>query len=203
MCYNVKEEKSIVEIEERYQVEFRKHQLDLFEPRALFNGFAYPLLPVITNNEPAEIQLVNWGLLPSWAKDMDIRKNTLNARIETIKEKPSFRSSVNNRCLIIVDGFYEWQWMDEKGKQKTKYLIKEGQSDIFSLAGLWNDWTNKETGEVTRTFTILTQEANTLMAEIHNTKKRMPVILKKEYEMEWLAGAPDPGNGIDLVAVAV
>lgn len=92
-------------------------------------------------------------------------------------EKPSFKDSINKRCLVIVDGFYEWQWLDKVGKSKQKYLITHKQDEPFAFAGLYNDWLNPATGDIRRTYTIVTTEANELMAEIHNNKKRMPVSL--------------------------
>ena len=125
----------------------------------------------------------------------------MNAKIETINEKPSFRQSVNNRCLILVDGFYEWQWLDEKGKKKQRYLLALPKDELFCLAGIWNIWVDKSTGEIINTYTILTTEANELMAKIHNSKKRMPVIVNKENEENWLKGLEIKNNEINLEAI--
>lgn len=151
-----------------------------------YNAFTHPQAPVITNAEPDSLQLYEWGLIPSWAKDRTIQNSTLNARIETINEKPSFRDCVNKRCLIPADGFFEWQWLDPKGKNKQKYQIQMPDEGLFYFAGLWNNWIDKQTGLNINTYTILTTEANPLMAEIHNTKKRMPVIIQANYENDWL-----------------
>ena len=126
--------------------------------------------------------------MPTWAKDKTFRKNLLNAKIETIKELPSFRNSVKNRCLVLVDGFYEWKWLDEKGKNKEKYHIKLPDHEAFAMAGIWSNWVDKETGEILKTYTIVTTEADALISQIHNTKKRMPVILTPENEEKWLNG---------------
>ena len=115
---------------------------------------------------------------------------TLNARIETIEDKPSFKNSINKRCLVIADGFYEWQWHDTKGKNKTKYEIGIKDHELFAFAGLYSQWINQHTGEIRDTYTIVTTEANPLMAEIHNIKKRMPIILKPEDETKWLNHYP-------------
>lgn len=183
MCFHSKQSKSAQELKNRFKATFENEAL--FQP-AIYNGFQFPQTPVITNKQPNTIQLFNWGLIPFWAKDDSIKKNTLNARIETIHEKPSFRNAVNNRCLILADGFYEWQWIDDKGKQKQKYLITLSNDELFAFAGLWSEWTDKQTGEILNTYTILTTDANHLMAEIHNTKKRMPVIVANEND--WLNG---------------
>jgi putative SOS response-associated peptidase YedK len=107
---------------------------------------------------------------------------------ETLSEKPSFKSSLNNRCLIYADGFYEWQWLDPKGKNKQKYLLTLPANEHFAFTGLWNQWTEKSTGETLKAFTIITTEANALMSEIHNSKKRMPAIVANAEA--WLHGEP-------------
>lgn len=144
-----------------------------------------------------------WGLIPFWAKDNSIRKNTLNARFETLREKASFRSSLNNRCLVLSDGFYEWQWLDEKGKKKQKYLITRPNEEAFAFAGLYNDWIDKSTGEIVKTYTIITTKANELMANIHNTKKRMPFILSPEIEEAWLMGEELQFQNLELIATEI
>jgi len=89
---------------------------------------------------------------------------------------------------VIADSFYEWQWLDEKGKQKQKFELILPNNEPFSFAGLWSEWVNKLTGEVSHTYTILTSEANELMSNIHNSKKRMPLIVCSDYEKDWLGG---------------
>jgi putative SOS response-associated peptidase YedK len=183
MCFHSKQSKSAQEVQNRFNAKVKDETI--FEP-AIYNGFQFPKTPVITNNKPNEIQLFNWGLIPFWAKDNSIRKNTLNAKMETIHEKPSFRNVVNNRCLIIADGFYEWQWLDEKGKQKQKFILTLPDNELFAFAGLWSEWFDKSTGELINSYSILTTEANELMSKIHNTKERMPVIVSAENEQNWL-----------------
>src|SRR5690606_2818733 len=129
-------------------------------------------------DKPTLIQHYNWGLIPSWSKDEEIKKLTLNARIETIKEKPSFKNLINKRCLVIANGYYEWQWLDSKGKNKIKYEIGIGNDDLFAFAGLYSQWVNNSTGEIKDTYSIVITKANQLMAEIHNTKKIKQIILK-------------------------
>jgi putative SOS response-associated peptidase YedK len=186
MCYTIKQTANERLLEGRFKARL-KYPAQL-EPIEKSSGFAFPLVPVITNKETDSIQLFQWGLIPHWAKDMEIRKNTLNARIETIEEKPSYRSYVNNRCLVLIDGFYEYQWQDPKGKVKKPFLMTMPDGEPFALGGLFSIWTDTRTGELMPTFTILTMEANEQMAIIHNTKKRMPLILTKEDELEWLEG---------------
>ena len=91
---------------------------------------------------------------------------------------------------MIANGYYEWQWLDPKGKEKQKYELRLPNEELFAFAGLYSDWVDKETGETKNTYTILTTEANPLLVEIHNHKKRMPVVLKIEEESKWLNHEP-------------
>ncbi len=168
-----------------------------------FNGFTFPQTPIITNENPDEIQYYNWGFLPSFAKDEDFRKFTLNARIETIHEKPSFKSYTKNRCLILSSGFYEWQWLDPKGKKKQKYKLTNKETEYFVFAGLYNKWVNKATGEILDTYTILTTVADEFMSKIHNSKKRMPIILNVKKELDWLMNKTDDTGIVKLEAEKV
>lgn len=131
-------------------------------------------------NNTRQLQLLRWGLVPSWAKDPAIGSKMINARSETVAEKPSFRSAFRNRrCLIIADGFYEWQRQERK-KQPFYFRLQNHQP--FAFAGLWEHWQSPD-GEEIETCTILTTEANELMSSIHN---RMPVILSpQDYDL-WL-----------------
>lgn len=186
MCFHSQQTKSATQVENRFKAKIEKPEL--FNAQAIYNGFTYPHTPIITNKEPELIKEFNWSLIPAWSNDEKIRAYTLNARIETIKEKPSFKGVVNNRCLIIADGFYEWQWLDKKGANKQKYLLTQKDNELFAFAGLYSNWVDKLTGEIRNTYTIVTTEANALMSEIHNMKKRMPIMLTPDREKLWLAG---------------
>ena len=105
MCFHSKQTKSAQELEHRFDAKFEK--AENYVP-SIYNGFTFPQTPVITNKDKNKIQLFNWGLIPHWANDDSIKKFTLNAKSETIHEKPSFKNAVQNRCLILIDGFYEW-----------------------------------------------------------------------------------------------
>ncbi len=134
---------------------------------------------VIEEDEKRKLEVFRWGLIPSWAKDPAIGNKMINARAETVSEKPSFRSAFKKRrCLIVADGFYEWQKTDN-GKQPYHFRMKDGS--LFAFAGLWESW-DKE-GEEIRSCSIITTEANDLMDEIHH---RMPVILPPENYSVWL-----------------
>lgn len=188
MCYHTEQTKFAFEVESRFKAKIK--DLKKFKPSAHFNGFDHPKTPIVIDENPSEILHYNWGLIPFWAQDDSNRLGNLNAKIETLDEKPSFRDIINKRCLVIANGFYEWQRYDTKGKNSTKYEIGIGNKDLFAFAGLYSHWTDKTTGEVKDTYTIVTTEANELMAKIHNIKKRMPIILKPEDEKKWLEHCP-------------
>jgi putative SOS response-associated peptidase YedK len=140
-------------------------------------------LPVIVNEAPDEIRVTSWGFIPEWAEGKAGIKAVINARAESIATKPFFRDAFKKkRCLVLSDGFYEWQ----KGRgKKTPFRIALKTEEPFAFAGLWRA-VHDESGKVQHTFAIITTEANELVAHIHT---RMPVILHAEDEAEWL----DPG----------
>ncbi len=186
MCYQTRIIKKKDAIEKRFNAIIDK--VADITPMETCNAFDYPKTPIITNDKPKEIQLYNWGLVPENSFNLDIRQYTLNARIESLDEKKSFKDYIQNRCLIIADGFYEWQWRNKSGSQKQKYLITLPNDDLFAFAGLHTSWTSN-TGELFQTYTMVTTQANDLMSKIHNTKQRMPIILKKDHETAWLKGS--------------
>ena len=188
MCFRTKLNAKIIDIEKAFEAQFVEP--GLYQPQEEINGFDFSPNPVITNHAPGEILFYNWGLIPFWAKNDNLKKSTLNARIETLTEKPAFKNSVYNRCLIIANGYYEWQWLDEKGKNKQKYLITAPKEVIFAFAGIYSTWNDPNTGNSLDTFTIVTTRANALMSEIHNNKERMPVILSQQDRQTWLDNKP-------------
>ena len=150
------------------------------------SGFEHPNLPVMLCEKPSHVQAIRWGLVPSWATNeqaaKDIATKTLNAKAETLFQLPSFKfSAQHHRCLIFVDGFYEWQHVETS---KIKYEIGFN-NELFALAGLYDHWSD------TKTYTIVTTGAQGIMKEIHNTKLRMPVALYTQEEMQsWLHNEP-------------
>jgi len=160
-----------------------------FEAIPHANAFGRPKMPIITNEQPEILNFYNWGLIPSWIKSINdansISKKTVNARSETIFEKPSYRDAIKRRrCLIPSTGFYEWR---HEGKEKIKHLVQTKDQKIFSFAGIYETWTNKQTGEKINTYSMLTMEANDIMKYVHNNRERMPVILHQEDEKYWLS----------------
>lgn len=200
MCFYSHQTKTAQELKNRFNAKIKDETLA--QP-AFYNAFEHPKTPIISNKEPDLIQFFNWGLLPNWAKDFKIQKSTLNARLETIHEKVAFKSVVHQRCLIISDGFWEWQWLDPKGKQKQKFEIGFPDEQLFAFAGLWSEWKHPTTQEISSTYTILTTEANELMSTIHNTKKRMPIIVSEQYEKAWLNGENYKMANDNLIAKAI
>lgn len=202
MCFHSKQTKDAASAEKRFNAVVR--DLVNFSTSEHYKGFDYPQTPVITGDKPGVIDQLHWGLIPPWATDETIRQFTLNAKIETLAEKPSFRNLVNKRCLVLADGFYEWQWLDAKGKQKRKYLITLPDGALYAYAGIWSEWVSTLTGERMCTYSIVTTEATGIMREIHNSKMRMPVILTPENEQAWLQQAPlDNFFRVDLPLEAI
>lgn len=194
MCFYMQQKDSIPKVEKRFKAVVR--QPESFLQADVINAFEHKCSPIILNTNPKEIVTnFQWGLIPNWAKDTSIQQQTINARMETVTERPSFSNIIHQRCLVIATAFYEWRWLDEKGKSKQKYIIY-GEEELFAMAGLYSFWRNPADGEPKNSFTILTTEANETMAYVHNHKKRMPVVLKKEDESAWL----DAQNKIEAFA---
>jgi putative SOS response-associated peptidase YedK len=158
----------------------------MFDEHIIVSGFDHPRMPVITNDRPNEIQHFRWGLLPTDLEDInDFQKryNTLNAKAEEAQKSRLYSESFSSRrCLVLCSGFFEWQ---KVGKEKIPYYVSLKEDEMFVFAGLWNT-TREPNGSKINTYAILTVEANELMARIHNTKKRMPLILKPETARQWL-----------------
>ena len=185
MCFFMAQNQPISKVENRFNAKVDKP--DNFLQSDYIVGFEYLNVPIILDSKPEIINTsYHWGLVPSWSKDIDFRKNTLNARIETLEEKPSFKNVTQNRCLVIASCFFEWRWLDDKGKSKEKYQIYSSESETFAFAGLYETWVNPMTGIAYNSFSIVTTQANEQMNYIHNHKGRMPVMLKKGDEQEWL-----------------
>jgi len=139
-------------------------------------------IAVVTNNGENKLDFYTWGLVPVWAKDPKIGFRMINARSETLSEKPSFRNAYKRRrCLILADGFYEWQKVPEQ-KVKTPIYIRLKDGAPFAFAGLWENWYSPDGSQILST-TIITTEPNDLLKPIHN---RMPVILPPETYDSWL-----------------
>lgn len=186
MCGRFVLKDSIKDLSSCFQIE---NSDDLFlEPR--YNIYPGQNVPVIVYIRYRRYLMMRWGLVPSWSNDPLIGFQMINARAETLTQKPSFKNSFKKqRCIIPCSGFYEWKKLDNK--TKTPYHIRLKNGYPFALAGLWDEW-KKDGGNLT-TFTIITTVANSIIEPVHN---RMPVILKPENYDTWL----DPAiNDMDEV----
>lgn len=181
MCGRSSLTKTEKELEQRFGASFYSDELLRYNPLPNFNVAPTHYHPVITEDDIQHLQLFKWGLVPFWAKDEKIGSKMINAKIETILEKPAFKSiAQTQRCLVPFDGFYEWKLYPDKHREPYRITVYNGE--IFSVAGLWSSW-QAPNGEIVKTFTLITQPPNQKMAEIHN---RMPAILNKSDEAAWL-----------------
>ncbi len=169
------------EVAERFAVN------ELLETEARYNIAPTENVAVVTQNGTRHLASYHWGLIPSWAKDPAIGNKMINARAETLAEKPSFRTALaRRRCLIPADGFYEWQAPADGAKGgKTPTFLHRKDSGLFAFAGLWDEW-HAPDGSPLRSCTIITTTPNSVAAQIHD---RMPVILRPDDEALWLNGA--------------
>lgn len=167
------------EIEKEFKVEIADGNLTA--PR--YNIAPTELIAAIAEIENARgFSSFKWGLIPHWAKDDLIGNKLINARAETLREKPSFREAFRSRrCIIPASGFFEWTRTSKGAKQPFYFYLKE--KEVFGFAGLWEEWLDKHTGELTESCTIITTEANEVLKPIHD---RMPVVLKSDDYDFWL-----------------
>jgi putative SOS response-associated peptidase YedK len=173
---------------ERFRI---SNRLDTLMAR--YNIAPGQMVPVIIANSPRRVVLMRWGLIPHWAKDEKTAYKMINARVETLTQRPAFRDLLShNRCLVPASGYYEWK---AEGRDKTPYYIHPEDEQHIAFAGLYDVWTTPN-GEELYTFTIITTEADPFMARLHN---RMPVILARELEEAWLD--PDLTEAQDVLAV--
>jgi putative SOS response-associated peptidase YedK len=147
---------------------------------ARYNIAPGQMVPVIIANGPRRVVLMRWGLIPHWAKDAKTAYKMINARVETLTQRPTFRGLLSHhRCLVPACGYYEWQG---EGREKTPYYIHPEDEPYIAFAGLYDTWTTPD-GEDLYTCTIITTEADSFMARLHN---RMPVVLERDLEDDWL-----------------
>lgn len=175
------------ELETRYSASYIDERVRERAKQSSFNVAPSQMMPVIWQDETGnKISLKRWGLIPFWSKDPKIGYKMINARSETVDVKPAFRSPFKSRrCLVPVNGYYEWQQIDPKTKQPV--FIHRKDSKSFALAGLHEHWTDENDNKI-ESFAILTTEPNDSLSKIHD---RMPVILNLDQEMLWIDGATD------------
>jgi putative SOS response-associated peptidase YedK len=161
-----------------------------FPWQASYNVAPGTAAPVVVNLERPLVTAHRWGLVPHWARDPKMGYRMINARAETLAEKPAFRAAIRRRrCLVLADGFYEWR---KQGRQKTPFYIRRRSGGLLTLAGLWESWKQPD-GESLRSFTIITVGPNRLLEPIHD---RMPAILGPDARDRWLD--PDPADPATL-----
>jgi putative SOS response-associated peptidase YedK len=162
-------------IAERFAV-----QADIELLLARYNIAPTQEIPAILDEDPYILTTLRWGLIPQWAKDEKIAGSLVNARCETVADKPAFRNAYRHRrCLVPADGFYEWQ-KTGIGKVPHRFTLKTGE--LFAFAGLWETW-RKPDGSPVRTVSLMTTTPNAVVAPVHD---RMPVILQRDLEAAWL-----------------
>ena len=167
------------ELEERFGARVDKNQYN-----KRYNAAPSQQLPVITNSDQENVQFLKWGLIPFWAKEEKIGYRLINARAETITEKPSFKYAVQERrCLVLADGYYEWM---KTAEGKVPYRITLNDASLFAFAGIWEEW-EAEDGRDVKSFSIITVPASDAIRDIHD---RMPAILTPEEENNWIREMP-------------
>lgn len=153
---------------------------DVPDLKASYNVAPGLQMPVVVCSGKKEVTLMKWGLIPHWAKDPSIGYKMINARAESLAEKPSFRESfMRKRCLVPANGFFEWK---KTAGEKIPFYIRLKDQELLSFAGLYDSWSDED-GKVVKSYSIITTDANSILAPIHN---RMPVILPEEKEDAWL-----------------
>jgi putative SOS response-associated peptidase YedK len=152
---------------------------------------------IITADEPNIAQKMHFGLIPYWAADTKLNINTLYARSEEVLEKKTYAPLIQKHktCLVLADGFYEW---DRKSGKPIPYRFVLKEREVFAFAGLWSQWKSKDGSQVYRSFTIMTTEANKVVGKVHDPKFRMPVILDKYSEPFWLSKDVSPTELLTL-----
>jgi putative SOS response-associated peptidase YedK len=154
-----------------------------FQPH--FNIAPTQLNPVITSDASDKAQMLRWGLIPSWSKDKKIASSLINARAESVADKPSFRGAYKKRrCLVPATGYYEWQERDTGGGIPTYIYLPD--QPVFTMAGIWETWRDPDTSLWVRTYSLITTDANAYMSQFHH---RMPVIIRAEDRALWVNDA--------------
>jgi len=206
MCYDISIYYDPEVLERKFNAEIDREDFEekSFPKYYHTSGFDHPDIPVITGQAPGKIQFYSWGLIPWWAKDAAdatrLSNQTLNAKGETLFEKPAFRDSVKeNRCMVLVNGFFEHH---HHGGKTYPYFIRMKDREPFALAGIWSKWKKVE-GLTRYSFSIITTQGNDLLTRIHNNPKlegpRMPFILPRELEKTWIREGLDPQEIKDLI----
>lgn len=180
MCYHVSVNRHLKQLELEMKRHLVPEQRELYQPYYHVSGFAKPFVPVISNADTSVLQMYRWGLIPFWVKDeAAFRANTLNAKSETLFESGSYKNSWRNRCLVTVSAFFE-PHLNKAAGRKENHIVKRKDDRIITLGAIWSKWNGLPT------FSIITTAASPLMAEVHNEKMRMPLVLDGDRAGAWL-----------------
>lgn len=194
MCGRSSLTKKESDLEKRFDATFYSEDLERYNPLPNFNVAPTHIHPVITNRDPKHFRPLQWGLIPFWAKDPRIGSKLINARIETVLEKPAFKFAIEKRrCLVPFDGYYEWL---RKGGIKIPYRITIKDNQLFSIAGLWEIW-KSPAGEYIGSFSLITHEPSPSISFIHD---RMPAIILPEHERAWIDMDIPPKEALKLLS---
>jgi putative SOS response-associated peptidase YedK len=196
MCYY-----NGVKVSKDTLIELLEHEHEIKEiERSVQSGFEYNTWPIIKpiGKSDWKEEMAHWELIASWTKTMKDQLisrekfNTLNATCERLFESKVYKdAALKRRCLVLSSGFYEWRHQDKKTYPYYINVASESETPLFFMAGIYNTFTDKETGESFDSFSIVTTKANEIMEQIHNTKKRMPTILTKDLAEEWISEIPE------------
>jgi putative SOS response-associated peptidase YedK len=194
MCGRSSLTKTESDLEKRFDATFYSEDLERYNPLPNFNVAPTHVHPVITNRDPKHFRPLQWGLVPFWAKDPRIGSKLINARMESVLEKPAFKYAMEKRrCLVPFDGYYEWL---KKGGKKIPYRITVKGQVIFSIAGIYEYW-KSPSGEFIKSFSLITHEPSSSIRYIHD---RMPAILLPENELAWIDMNISPKEALKLLA---
>jgi len=192
MCGRFTLTASVDQLMDRFDIEFFLQEEEYFPSYNV--APSQSVLAVINDGSRNKMGFLRWGLIPPWAKDMSIGYKMINARAETLTEKPSFRNAYKKkRCLIVADSFYEWKRIDSKTKIPMRIKLKS--NDLFAMAGLWENWKSPD-GKSIYSCSVITTDPNELVQDIHD---RMPVILRPEDEKYWLDPAITDTTKLNLL----
>jgi len=187
MCYHTSVQITAKDLVKIFNAPFPKEE----NYKVLYhaNGFAHPDMAVLSHEQERSLNIYSWGLIPLWAKDwnhaLKVRNHTLNARLEEVFKKPSYRAAIlSRRCVIPVTGIFEWKHV---GKERTPYYIHPKEHPVFYLAGIYAHWTDPSTRDQITTFSIITRAANEMMRDTNNSPKRMPLMLDREVIDDWIS----------------
>jgi putative SOS response-associated peptidase YedK len=199
MCYHTSVQITAKDLVKIFNAPFPKEEK--YKVLYLADGFAHPDMAVLSHEQERSLNIYSWGLIPLWAKDWNhavkVRNHTLNARLEEVFKKPSYRAAIlSRRCVIPVTGIFEWKHI---GKERIPFYIHPKEHPVFYLAGIYSHWTDPSTRDQITTFSLLTCVANEMMNDIHSSVKHMPLMLDREVIDDWISPDLSPVSIKELI----